>query len=254
MKDLISRFAPAFILSIVGIGALIVGAQTGQGAEYMIGGGALLLVAIVVLLNALQILNNMLSVAASAVLLLVAVILSYFNFDSINRPIQFLKEKEMRYAYVVQGLKDIREAQLAYKKLNGVYAPTFDSLKTFILQDSIPVVKKFGAVKDGLTMQESIDSGFLRLDTTLILAQNVIYNDEYLASRYAMHKLNITALDEVPFTDGKFSLEVAKVERTGGVEVPVMLIQDGAPFDPNDVMKVGSLSDPSTSGNWKEEK
>jgi len=255
MKDLISRFAPAFILSIVGIGALIVGAQTGQGSEYMIGGVALLLVAIVVLLNALQILNNMLSVVASAVLVLVAVVLSYFNFDSINRPIQFLKEKEMRYAYVVQGLKDIREAQLAYKKLNGVYAPTFDSLKTFILQDSIPVVKKFGAVKDGLTMQESIDSGFLRLDTTLILAQEVIYNDDYIATRYPMHKLDVPSLDDVPFTDnGKFTLEVGTVERTGGVEVPVMLVQDGAPFDPTDVMKVGSLSDPSTSGNWKEEK
>jgi hypothetical protein len=254
MKDLISRFAPALILSIVGIGALIVGSQTGQGSEYMIGGGALLLVAIVVLLNAIQVLNNMMSIIASVVLLVAAVVLAYFNFDSINRPIQFLKEKESRYAYVIQGLKDIREAQLAFKKLNGNYAPTFDSLKTFILTDSIPVVKKTGSVQDGMTMQESIDSGFLTLDTNLIPAQEVIYNVDYTKARFVKHELDISNIDKVPFTEGVFNMEVGTVERTGGLEVPVIEVTDGAPFDENDVMKFGSLSDPSTSGNWKEEK
>lgn len=254
MKDLISRFAPALILSIVGIGALIVGSQTGQGSEYMIGGGALLLVAIVVFLNAIQVLNNMMSTIASVVLLVAALGLAYLNFDSINRPIQFLKEKESRYTYVVQGLKDIREAQLAFKKLNGNYAPTFDSLKTFILTDSIPVVKKTGSVKDGLTMQESIDSGYLVLDTNLVPASEVIYNSEYIKSRFTNHKLDINYLDNVPFTEGMFEMEVGTVERTGGLEVPVIEVRDGSPFDETDVMKFGSLSDPSTSGNWKEEK
>jgi hypothetical protein len=254
MKDLISRFAPAVIFALVGLAAIIFGANTGQGSEFLIGGGALLLVAVVVLLNALQILTNQLSLVASAVLIIAGLGLTYMNYDSINGPIQFLKEKERRYAYVVQGLKDIREAQIAYKKVAGTYTASFDTLKTFIMSDSIPQVKKFGSVPDGLTQEEALDSGYLRLDTNLVPAMDVIYTKDYLASRFAKHPLDVANLEKVPFTEGTYNMEASTIERTGGIIVPVVEVKDGAPFDETDVMKFGSLSDPSTSGNWKEEK
>lgn len=255
MKDLISRFTPVLIFTVLGLLVIIFGVNTGQGSEYMIGGGALLLIAVVVLLNALQIISNTISMVVSLVLVLVSAGLIYYNFQSINGPIQFLKEKNRRYAYVIQNLKDIREAQLAYKKKNGVFATTFDTLVTFVETDSIPLVKRSGSVPDGLTMELAIDSGYLHLDTSLVPAKEVIYTKEYMDSRYKKQPLVLDSLEYIPFGGGaKFEMEVSSIERTGGIQVPVIEVRDSNPFDPTEVMKFGSMSEPSTSGNWKEEK
>ena len=255
MKDLISRFTPVLIFTLLGLLVIVFGVNSGQGSEFMIGGGAILLIALIVLLNALQIVSNIISVVLSVLLLVASAGLIYYNFDSINGPIQFLKKKEKRYAYVIQNLKDIREAQLAFKKQNGKYAPTFDSLVQFVKTDSIPVVKRSGSVPDGLTMELAIDSGYLTLDTSLVPAMEVVYPEEYKAARYKRQPLSLDSLKYVPFGGGaEFEMEVSTIERTGGIQVPVIEVRDSKPFDPTDVMKFGSLSEPSTSGNWKEEK
>ena len=58
--------------------------------------------------------------------------LGYQTFHSIYGPIQFNKEKNKRYAIVIESLKDIRDAQLAHKQVTGKFAGNFDNLIQFI--------------------------------------------------------------------------------------------------------------------------
>ena len=57
---------------------------------------------------------------------------SYMVYTSINAPIKFNEVKKERYLKVIDKLKDIRNAQLAYKSVNGSYANNFDGLIKFI--------------------------------------------------------------------------------------------------------------------------
>ena len=49
-------------------------------------------------------------------------------YNSIDAPIEFNKVKNERYQKVIERLKDIRNAQVAFKSVNGIYSDNFDSL------------------------------------------------------------------------------------------------------------------------------
>jgi len=51
---------------------------------------------------------------------------------AINGPVEFNKVKEVRYAKVIEKLRDIQSAQLAYQSLNGKFVGSYDSLIQFI--------------------------------------------------------------------------------------------------------------------------
>jgi len=70
--------------------------------------------------------------AIQIVLWLVAGVLVYLIYDSINGPIKFNKLKEERYAKVIERMKDIRDAELAYKDVTGRFTGSFDELIAFI--------------------------------------------------------------------------------------------------------------------------
>jgi len=59
-------------------------------------------------------------------------VFAYQIYNSINAPIYFNEIKNERYLKVIEKLKDIRNAQIAYKSVNGVYADNFESLIKFI--------------------------------------------------------------------------------------------------------------------------
>src|SRR5699024_7181171 len=58
--------------------------------------------------------------------------LGYLIYDSIETPIQFQKVKKERYMPVINRLKTIRKAEMAYKDVNDRYSGDFDSLVAFI--------------------------------------------------------------------------------------------------------------------------
>ena len=47
-------------------------------------------------------------------------------YNSVNAPIEFNRVKNERYLKVIDKLKDIRNAQIAYKSVNGVYSNSFE--------------------------------------------------------------------------------------------------------------------------------
>lgn len=248
MKDLSKYIFPA-VLIIFGILFLAVGASKDQDSLFMIGAASILGVGVISLLNAMGIITKSLNMAAMAVLVLGAAGLAYLDFKSIKDPVDFMKEKDRRYSFVIQNLKDIRTVELAYKSAKGIYSPSFDSLLNFVRLDSFKVVKAIGMVPDTLTEEEALEMGLVSRDTSMISVHDSLFNARNLVGHVGDFYLD--SLPYVPYGAGeKFVLETAEIER-GSVKVPVFQVTDGKPFDKKQVLKVGSLTDPSTSGNWE---
>jgi len=255
MKDSISKFAPGVFIILLGIGLVGFGSSSGQNQVFLIAGVSIVFAGVITLLNALGKISNKIATGIAAVMLLLSGYLAYANYHSIDEPIQFMKKKQAIYAEVIQNLKDLRQIELTYKKENRVFCGNMDTLMLFLQNDSVNMVKMFGNVPDTLTEAEALEQGIIRRDTTLYPAMEIVFNDDYMKTRDNKFPLNVETLRYVPHTDNvEFSIEAGEITRSSGAKVQVFEIIDAAPFDKNDVMRVGSMVDPTTAGNWKEEK
>jgi len=184
----------------------------------------------------------------SGVLLLIIGILAYTLFLNIQDPIKFRDEKDARQDVVVERLKEIRQSQEIFRDITGNFAKTFDTLKQVLKTDSIPLVN----------IQGDPDSGeeFIRTVTyTMAL------------DRVKELGIDLDKLDEVPFSDKKFSLSADTItyQQTNVSVVEVFTrwkdfmgpYADGRYskydnlYDPNKKVKFGDMSKPSLSGNWE---
>lgn len=245
----IKRAAAPILLALIGLTVVIYGFANTQPPLFMLGAFAFLVAGIISILSAMDMFNKTIRTGIFAVLVVFSLVLTWLDFKAIKDPMDFEKEKTRRYTYVIQNLKDLREAQMAYKTRFGKFAGGIDSLVDFIKNDSVLVIVSDGTVPDGFTKEQAIDSGYVTIDTNKVAAGYSIFNESYLLGRKV--PFNMDSLGYVPFTGVPFDCEAGIIERSK-VKVPVFLISDAAPFDKTDVMMVGSMTDPTTSGNWGE--
>jgi len=191
------------------------------------------------------------------ILIVIAGILAYYTYASIMQPVNFNKQKRAREKVVIQYLKDIRSAEFIYKQLNNRYTGSFDTLIHFMDSVRIPVVKMIPDPNDTtytLTINDTV--GYVKVADSLFRGQkNVDYRH-----------INI-----IPFSGGKKFQLKAGVIKKGGVKVHVFEVK--APFTTflkgmNEQLivnlsasqkelkkytglKVGSMTEPSTDGNWE---
>ena len=247
--NLLKKIIVPTLLTLTGIGFLSYAFATGQNQFFILSSVSLILIGAISYLSALNLLNKGSRMIVIVVLGLMVLGGSYMTYKSIKDPVDFKNERNRRYAYVIQNLKDLREAQLKYKMVNGKFANEMDTLMNFIKNESFPQIKSVGNVPDTLTRQQAIEQGILLLDTTDIPAHQAIFSVKYMEGRKI--PLVIDSLPYVPFTSSVFEMESSYIER-GKVKVPVFQITDSNPFDKYKVLMVGSLTDPTTSGNWGE--
>lgn len=189
-------------------------------------------------------------------LLIVIIVVGYLVYQSIMEPVEFNNEKKQRENVVVNKLKDIRISQMVFKRINGSYSNNFDSLVAFLNIAEIPVVKIIPDPED-TTFTKTINDtiGYIKVSDTLFK------NKDYRINQLAL----------IPFSDGElFAMDADTIER-GGVEVHVFEVL--APYSAylkgmdqqtiNNIiakqediekypgLKVGSLVEPSTDGNWE---
>lgn len=202
-------------------------------------------------------------------LFIVAVVLTYFIYQSIQRPIEFKKAKEARYEVTVKTLKDIRKAELAYKDVYGNFTGSWDTLINFVVNDSVRNVRKIGELTDsmieaGLSERKAIEMGLLIRDTVRESVVESIFGKGYDATQLKMIP--------VPGEPTEFHLGATIIITGSGIGVPVFeakahnnVILRG--LDPqliinlNDQartnekypgLKVGSLTETvNNSGNWE---
>ena len=172
---------------------------------------------------------KIINIVLSVVILLLAAYLYYI----ISQPIKFEKEKKLRYSEVINQLKQIRMTQLAYKAEHGKYSSDFNELIEFAKNGQFTVVKRIGNADD----------------TTAV----VIRDTSYISVKDSLFKnnLSVDSLAVIPFTSGaKFKMDAGIIEK-GRVKVPVFEVIDTKPFDKEDILKVGSMSEPTNAGNWE---
>ena len=77
-----------------------------------------------------------------SVLWVLIIVFAFQVFNSVNAPIKFNEVKNERYLKVIDKLKDIRNAQIAYKSVNGVYSDSFEGLIKFIDTAQYTLIQK----------------------------------------------------------------------------------------------------------------
>lgn len=191
------------------------------------------------------------------VLLAIVIFLGYKVFDSIMQPVEFNNEKEKREVEVVQRLKDIRSAQIFYKQAYNKYMGNFDTLVDFLKTYEIPVVKLIPDPEDTTFTKTISDTlGYVKVMDSLFGKRK----------SFDVNKLSI-----VPFSDNvSFDLKAGVIPR-GGVTVSVFeasalfktyligldeqrvnnLVAYEEQIDKFPGLRVGSMEEPSTDGNWE---
>jgi len=250
-----SKYIFPGLLILIGVILFIFKFWRDQNNLFLLGGAAILVTGIISLLNALEKISKGASVAVWAVMLVASIGLAFSDYMSIKEPLDFLAEKDRRYEHVKQHLIDIRTAQIAYKGVNQRYTDNFDSLLHFVKNDSFLVIKATGEIPDSLQGQEAraLELGIIERDTGKVSVFDSLFamKPEKLEDRI-IKSFNLDSLAYVPFTNGaKFELSAGTVER-GSVVVPVFMAIDSKPFDPRHALQVGSMTDPTTNGNWGE--
>ena len=193
----------------------------------------------------------------------VIIILAWLVYRSPISLKEFQEETNYRKSAVVQDLKDIRTAQIAFKDKYRVYAGDFNSLLSFVKNDSLAVVKAIGETPDSLTESQALSAGIISRDTVFVPAYQTIFNQDYLDTRDSRFPFDLDKLPIVPFSDEMFNIESGNIEK-GKVVVQVFEVSTNyATFlngldatnkgiDLEKTIRVGSMSDASINGNWGE--
>ena len=196
--------------------------------------------------------NNIIKIFLAAVI----IVLGLLIFRSINKPVKFDNNLQTRGDAIVSKLKDIRTAQNLFRNQYGHYTASFDSLKTFVKIGKIPEVK---------IIPDPGDTTFTRTISDTI-GYISIYDSIFSKKNYLLEKLN-----EVPFSEGDlFSMMAGKINK-GGVDIAVFEVSVRMEVYTKDLdkqlvinrikeledktkfpgLKVGSMTDASTDGNWE---
>jgi hypothetical protein len=191
------------------------------------------------------------------------IILAYFVYNSINSEVEFQQVAKVRVAENVQKLKDLRQVQIAYKKVNNNYSNNFESLINFLENDSMAIVKAIGETPDSLTDVQALELGIISRDTAYVLAKETVFDEAYLSSRNDKFPLDLSSLTTVPHSDQNYSVDAGMVEK-GKVVVQVFEISttfgavftgldaENKSFELGNLLKVGSMDEASLNGNWGE--
>lgn len=156
--------------------------------------------------------------AIQIVLVALVVILSYFLYTSVERPLDFEQAKKERYDATIARLKDIRKAELAYKDVHGKFTGSWDTLITFVKTGKIPLVRKIGMLTDsmieaGWTEKQALKEGKIIRDTVRVSVLDTIFGKNY-------------KIDEIKFipvkdTIAQFHLGATWITTGSGIKVPV---------------------------------
>lgn len=248
MKSIATYIFPVFLVLLGGI-LLIYGAIDGQNAWVLLGSFLALLTGAIALLLQLGIVGARAGMAIGIVCALAAVFLTYRNYRSIVEELEFQERKANYDDMVVQGLKDMREAQKGYRAATGVYTGNLEVLRQFVKQGTIPMVRAIGQVPDTLTELEALELKIIVRDTIQAPALDSLFMTAK-AKEGRRFPFNADSLTFSPVSKKPFILQAGSIN-TSGRNAPVFLVKDPAPMVAGDTLMVGSMEKASTAGNWK---
>jgi len=194
-----------------------------------------------------------------------AIVIGKALYDSILEPIRFKQTKVVRYAKVIENLKDIRDAEVAHKAVTGKYNGDWNSLVKFIDTARYTLTQRRDStiIDIELSKQFGVDmtKEIVIIDTlgTASVKDSIFKNSD----RYR-------TMMNVPGADAKFSLKAGDIEK-GNSKLPVfeakvekkLLLTDQPAYlvaEESETIavdgingadiSVGSMEEVSTNGNW----
>ncbi len=187
-------------------------------------------------------------------LILAAIVvgLVWVLISSIREPIAFKAERNKREQAVIDKLIMIRDAQEAFRDIAGGFAPSFDSLKEVLRNDSFVLIKVIGDPDDPNFTGE------------------IIYDTTYTPAYDSIRKIGIRldSLEYIPYSGGatfNISADTITYQNTlvdvveVGTERSTYMGRFADPrfarydqsYNPNSVIKFGDMNKPNLSGNWE---
>lgn len=190
-------------------------------------------------------------IGIQAALFAIAIILAYFIYDGVQNKIEFRDMAQQRNEVVQDRLENVADAQKKFKQEKGRYAANFPELLNFVNNDSLTIIKAIGNVPDSLTEVEAVQLGIVIRDTSLVPATSIFEDG-----------ISIDSLKYVPFGEGEeFKIQAGVIEKN---KVNVNVFEVSTTLETvykglktkneavklTDEIKVGSMSEPITTGNW----
>jgi hypothetical protein len=186
------------------------------------------------------------------VLFLVSIGLGYYLFNSIKFKIDEEENILKSEARVINKLKMIRDAQLAFMGVNGKYTGSWDSLLSFIDTGKIFLTQRREETK---LLEYGVEETTVFIDT---LGSVSVIDSIFSPNTYP--NFNLTTLPMIPGTEAQFVMWASKINK-GGVMVDVVEVRDTKPVNPkrregNEAnikkpLRFGSKTSITTAGNWE---
>lgn len=195
--------------------------------------------------------------------------LGYQTYMSIYTPIQFNKLKNKRYITVIESLKDIRNAQLAHKQVTGAFAGNFDNLVKFIDTAEYTITQRRDSSIVDVELTKRMGGVEMLKDIVIVDTLGFVSVKDSLFKNSTRYK----TMMNVPIPgkdDAKFDLKAGFIEQND-TKIPVfeasvkkavilfdqdkdLISQENQVISVDgvngDALKVGSMDEVNTSGNW----
>lgn len=247
---------------------------------FLIAGVGMLLGGIVSALYILGLVSRTISLAIAGVFLLASAYFAKANYDSVKARIALQEKYDYIRNHVKQGLIDIRDVQVEYKKVKGKFAQNFDSLLYFIHNEKTFDIKKTGLTPNGRIGEEYWDKlGYKKTDADFF--SKIEGWDEDEATKVGIVKIDTIwkpLVDKLFDADNKTqrnrefdfnpdSISVVRGYKNGSLVYimtadtlsdgsPVFMAKEPMPFHilgkEKDTLQIGSMTDTKTTGNWGE--
>lgn len=253
LRDVLSKYGLAAIAVIGGLILLVNSIMGGQNNLVIIGALTIIIAGCLIALFNSGVISVQLFRYFTATIIIASLAFMWLDYVSVQSKLDFLDEKDRREDIVVRRLMDIRSAQMSYKKVHGAFATNFDDLIKHIKDDSMAVVMAIGSVPDTLTELKAVELGIVTRDTHLISVRDTLFPPNYA----------VDSIRYVPNSGGQeFEIKAGEIEKN---KLMVKVFEVFASndkilhgldlseeyIDVSEGLRVGSMTEPHTRGNWE---
>lgn len=141
------------------------------------------------------------------------VLLGYWLYDIFKTPIEFQNIRETREQAIVERLKDIRTAERAYRTRYGKFTGSFDTLVSFIKNDSVVVEMSTGSEDDSA----AVAKGLVRKVKYFVAVKDTLFPNGFVAEDIRIIPYSVESLGKAQ----EFELGATLITTESKVVVPV---------------------------------
>lgn len=230
--------------------------------------------AILLTIGIVWLINKYVSSKAKPFILIVLwaliIYLAYINVQAIYEPLQFNKTKNKRYALIIENLKDLRSSQLAHRQVTGKFQPKFENLVKFIDTAQFTITQRRDSSIVDAELTRRYGGVTTYKDIVVIDTLGFVPVKDSLFKNSNRYQTMINLPEKAGEPGSKFKMNAGFIERNN-VKIPVFEVQvdkDIILYDQNKdliaqekevvsvdgvngpSLKVGSMDEVNTNGNW----